>query len=79
MWLHRCAGFLKARLGVQPWIDAAIVFPNADVRVRRPLRGVDFVRMHDLERWVSLARGNAQVAGKLWPEIERIKGALTEL
>ena len=72
-WL---SDFLKSRLNFKPWIHAAIVFPNANVRVRRQLRGVDVVGTNYLERWISKARGNPQVAGMLWREMDRIQAAL---
>ncbi len=74
-WLR---DFLKARLSFEPWINAAIVFPNANVRVRRPLRGVDVVGAIYLERWIAKAHGNPLVARKLWPEMDQIKMALRE-
>lgn len=74
-WLR---DFLKARFHFEPWINAAIVFPNANVRVRRPLRGVDVVGASYLERWISKVRGNPQLAQRLWPEMEQIKTALRE-
>lgn len=72
-WLR---GFLKARFGVEPWIHAAVVFPNAEVRIRRPLHHVHMVNGAQLERWMSRAPGNPVVARKLWPEIERVKTEL---
>jgi hypothetical protein len=70
---------LQAQLGFKPWISAAIVFPNADVRVRRPLRRVDIVGAGYLDRWISKARGNPQVARKVWPEMDQIQTALRGL
>ena len=64
---------LKARLGFQAWIEAAIVFPNAHVTVRRKLRGVDVVSAHYLERWMAKASGQPRAARTLWPEVEALK------
>jgi hypothetical protein len=40
-WLR---DFLKERFGVEAWVNATIVFTNAYVTVRRPLRGVEVIR-----------------------------------
>jgi hypothetical protein len=68
-WLR---DFLAGQLGFQPWINAAIVFPNAQVSVRRTLRGIDVVSGHFFPKWMSKARGNAQ-AKTLWADMGRLK------
>jgi hypothetical protein len=65
-WLR---DFLKERFGVEAWVNAAIVFPNAYVTVRRPLRGVDVINAKYLERWLARQRGNPQLA-PLLPRIQ---------
>ena len=72
-WLQ---DFLKARLGVRLWIKAAIVFPNAYVQVRRPLRNVEIVSSQYLKPWIARTAGNPQIASKLWSEMDRIKADL---
>jgi len=74
-WLR---DFLKDRFGIEAWINAAIVFPNAYVTVRRPLRGVDFINSKYLERWMNKVRGNPQLAKNLWPRIQEVKWELAE-
>jgi hypothetical protein len=69
-WLRN---FLEPRLSLQPWITAAIVFPSAYVTVRCKLRGVDVINAGFLEKWMARARGNPQVAKKLWPQISEVK------
>jgi hypothetical protein len=69
-WLRN---FLEPRLSLQPWITAAMVFPSAFVTVRRTLRGVDVINAGFLEKWMARARGNPQVAKKLWPQIGQLK------
>jgi hypothetical protein len=68
-WLR---DLLTPHLGIQPWINAAIVFPNAFVTNRRTLRGVDVMNAGYLERWMARAKGNPQVAKELWPQIGQI-------
>ena len=72
-WLRE---FLKGRFGIEPWINAAIVFPNASVAVRRPLRGVDVVSLDFLDRWLARARGKPEVARRLQGRIEQLKSEL---
>lgn len=72
-WLR---DFLKARFGVEAWITAAIVFPNAYVAVRHTLRGVDVMNGSYLQRWMTKARGNPRIAQKLWPQVAVIKAKL---
>ena len=72
-WLR---DFLKDRLEIEAWINAVIVFPNAYVSVRRPLRGVDFINSKYLERWMNKVRGNSQLARNLWPRIQEVKQEL---
>jgi hypothetical protein len=67
---------LKSKLGIKPWIHAAIVFPNATVKVRSTMRGVEILSGSELERWISQAHGDPVIAHHLWPEIERIKSEL---
>jgi len=72
-WLR---DFLKAKCGIEVWINAAIVFPNAYVSVRRTIRGVDIVNAKYLGRWMSKVRGNPQIARALWPQVQELKAAL---
>jgi hypothetical protein len=73
-WLR---DFLKVRLGVTPWIDAAIVFPSAYVTVRGKLSGVDVINSGYLEKWMARASGNAHVANKLWPQIGQLQNEIS--
>jgi hypothetical protein len=68
--------FLKARLGADVWLNAAIVFPNGNVQVRRPLRGVEIVSSQYLKPWIARTAGNPQIASKLWSERDRITADL---
>jgi hypothetical protein len=72
-WLRE---FFKGRFGIEPWINAAIVFPNASVAVRRTLRGVDVVSLDFLDRWLARARGKPEVARKFQGRIEQLKSEL---
>ena len=72
-WLRE---FIKTRFDIEPWITAAIVFPNAYVVVRRTLRGVDAINGRYLERWMAKARGNPRIAGRLWSRTAAIKAEL---
>ena len=72
-WLR---DLLKTRFNLEPWIHAAIVFPNAHVRVPHALRGVHILSAADLEYWISLVRGNGHIACQLWPRMGEIKAAL---
>lgn len=72
-WLRE---FFKGRFGVVPWVNAAMVFPNAYVSVRRTLRGVDVLNLGYLERWMSRARGNPEVARKLRGQMPKLKSEL---
>jgi hypothetical protein len=40
---------------------------------------VDIVGAGYLDRWISKARGNPQVARKVWPEMDQIQTALRGL
>jgi hypothetical protein len=71
-WLR---DFLKSRYGIEAWVNAAIVFPNAHVSVRRPLRGVEVINAKYLERWLAKQRGNP-AAQKLWPQITQVRAEL---
>ena len=59
-----------------PWVNAAIVFPNGYVSVRRTLRGVDVLNLGFLERWMSRARGNPEVARKLKAQMPKLRSEL---
>lgn len=73
-WLR---DFLKHQFGIEAWINAAIVFPNAYVSVRRPLRGVEIINSKYLGRWMNKARGNPQTARHLWQRIQEVKQKIT--
>jgi hypothetical protein len=72
-WLR---AFLISRLNIKPWIHAAIVFPDATVKVRHPIRGVDIIGGSYLDRWIFKARGNYDISQKLWAEVPRLKSEL---
>ena len=74
-WLR---DFLKTKAGVEVWVKAVIVFPNAFVSVRRALRGVEVVNLKYLGRWMATVLGNPQSAKTLWPQIERLKAELQQ-
>lgn len=76
--LYWLSDFLKPHCDCKPWVSAAIVFPNAFVSVRRPLRSVDVVNLAFLEPWMKKQPGNPQIARSLWPRIERVKQELLE-
>jgi nuclease-like protein len=59
--------------GIDVRIRSVIVFPNATVRVRHCLRGVDVVGVSDLQRWMARAAGCPDSAQVLWPR----RGVLT--
>lgn len=50
VWLSKD---LQRSSGVRQWVTAAIVFPNANVQVRRKLGQVEVVGLHYLERWLT--------------------------
>jgi len=58
------------------WINAAIVFPNARVTVRRTIRGVDIVGANFLRGWMARATARPPIGEKLWPQIETLKAEL---
>jgi len=72
-WLR---DFLKSSFGLDAWINASIVFPNAHVSVRRKLKGVDFLNLNYLEHWMTKVPGSPQIAVKLWEQRECIKAEL---
>ena len=72
-WLRE---FFKGRFAIEPWINAAIVFPNASVAVRRTLRGVDVVSLDFLDRWLARVRGKPEVARRIQGRIEQLKSEL---
>jgi hypothetical protein len=51
--------------GAIPWVNAAIVFPNAFVSVRRKIGQVDVINAGYLERWIAKAPGNREVGRRL--------------
>jgi len=69
-WLKE---FIQERLGLTVWVHSAIVFPNAYVGIRKPIRGVDILYGGYLKRWMAKASGNPEVAEKLWSEKGRLK------
>jgi hypothetical protein len=69
-WLR---DLLKQRLGCDMWINAAIVFPNAHVTVRRTIRGVDIVGADFLLGWMARATARPLIAEKLWSQVEALK------
>jgi hypothetical protein len=50
-------------LGISPFIHAAIVFPNAAVKVEKAIYGVDVIEADELGPWMGKARGNQEIAG----------------
>jgi len=73
-WLRN---LLKARLGCDVWINAAIVFPNARVTVRRTLRGVDFVGHNFLRGWMARVAAKPLIAERLRSQIDALKAELS--
>ena len=52
---------LRARFGVTPWIQAALVFTNAYVPSHCKLREVDVINVSYLERWMAKASGQPEM------------------
>ncbi|HYG24055.1 MAG TPA: nuclease-related domain-containing protein [Verrucomicrobiae bacterium] len=73
-WLR---DFLKSQTGIEPWINAAIVFPNAYVSVRGELRGISIIHLNFLERWMSRQTKVETTARNLWSQRETVRTILT--
>ncbi len=72
-WLRE---FFKGRFGLEPWIHVAIIFPNASIAARQPLRGADIISPSFLYRWLARGCGNPTVAEKLRSQVDRLKSEL---
>ena len=72
-WLR---DFLKETSGMEVWINAAVVFTNAEVRFKNPIRGVSFMPIGNLSQWITGAPGNPQIAKQLGPKLDSIIAAL---
>ena len=60
---------LQEALGIMPWINAAIVFPNASVLVPKTIFGVDIIGANFLPQWIAKARGNSEIAQLVMPGV----------
>src|SRR5438105_794334 len=60
---------LHDTLGIMPWINAAIVFPNASVLVAKTVFGVDIMDAKVLPNWIAKARGNSEIAQLVTPAL----------
>jgi len=56
---------LRARYGLAPWIQAALVFTNARVPLHCKIGHVDVIYISYLERWMGKAAGQAEMARRL--------------
>jgi Nuclease-related domain len=74
-WLKQV---LKGRAGFEPWIHAAIVFPNAHVEKNLRLKNVDVFNARHLTRWLERAQGNPRASVFLWPQVESLTQGLAE-
>ncbi|HUA39272.1 MAG TPA: nuclease-related domain-containing protein [Candidatus Sulfopaludibacter sp.] len=72
-WLKH---FLKARVGFEPWIHAAVVFTGADVEKNLKLKNVDVFNARHLPRWLERSSGNPRASVFLWPQVESLKNEL---
>jgi hypothetical protein len=65
-------------LGATPWVNAAIVFPNASVSVRSKIgrSQVDVVSAKYVERWMAKAPANREIARRLAEQWETLETAL---
>jgi hypothetical protein len=63
---------LKARIGFEPWIYAAIVFTDAHVEKHLQLKNVDIFNGRYLTRWLERAQGNPRASVFLWPQVETL-------
>lgn len=72
-WLR---DLLRDRLGCDVWLNAAIVFPNARVTVRRTIRGVDIVSGNFLRSWMARVVARPHVGAKLWLQADALKADL---
>jgi hypothetical protein len=75
-WLR---DFLRVRLGVEPHIHAAIVFPNANVAVHKPIQGIHVLRGDAIRSWISSTPNSDDLAPNLWPNVQAMKQQLLAL
>jgi len=67
---------LKSRYGIEAFVTAILVFPNARVDVRRPVKGVEVSRLGFLPTLLCRLPANARTASKVRQKLETMKSEI---